>query len=102
MIDVKRTTIQIPKDMLIEIKAMAIKQGTTQNTIITNLLAKGMEKTKKKGKIKAKVINHKIPGYDPDKKLNSMSLIGIVKVDDDEKIDDQELKDSIHFKKELY
>ena len=102
MIEVKKTSIQIPKDMLIEIKAMAVKQGTTQNTIINNLIAKGMEKTEQKGKIKAKIINHKMPGYDPDKKLNSMGLIGVVEVDDAEDIDVQELKDSIHFKKELY
>ena len=98
MMEVKKTSIQIPKDMLIEIKAMAVKQGTTQNTIINNLIAKGMEKTKQK----AKIINHKMPGYDPDKKLNSMGLIGVVEVDDAENIDVQELKDSIHFKKELY
>jgi len=102
MIEMKKTSIQIPKDMLIEIKAMAVRQGTSQNTIINELIVKGMEKTKQKGKIKAKVINHKMLGYDPNKKLNSMSLIGIVEVDDAENIDVQELKDSIHFKKELY
>jgi len=102
MIEMKKTSIQIPKDMLIEIKAMAVRQGTSQNTIINNLIAKGMEKTKEKGKIKAKVINHKMLGYDPNKKLNFGDSIGIIEVDNPEKIDVKELKDSIHYKKELY
>ena len=103
MIDTKRTTIEIATDTLIEIKAMAVKQGTTQNKIITDLINKGLKVTKnKQGKIKSRVINHEMLGYDPDKKLNSKDMIGIVKVEDAESIDVQELKDSIHYKKELY
>ena len=94
MIEVKKTSIQIPKDMLIKIKAMAVKQGTTQNTIITNLIAKGMEKTKKKGKIKAKIINHKMPFYDPDYKGSLNNMAGIIKLDHE--TDAVELKNSIY------
>jgi len=101
MNEIKTTTIRIPSDTLIKIKSMAVKKGTTQNNIINDLINKGLKNTEK-GKIKARKINHELPFYNPDKKLNSMGLIGIVEVDDAENIDVQELKDSIHFKKELY
>ena len=104
MIEVKKTSIQIPTDMLIEIKAMAVKQGTTQNTIINNLIAKGMEKTKQKGKIKAKKINHEMPGYDPKREGNLANIIGTADVNEEiaKNLDVNELIDSIHTKKELY
>ena len=94
MIEVKKTSIQIPTDMLIEIKAMAVKQGTTQNKIINNLIAKGMEKTKQKGKIKARKINHEMPGYDPNHKGSLSDMVGIVKLDHE--TDSVELKNSIY------
>ena len=102
MNEIKTTTIRIPSSTLIKIKSMAVKKGTTQNNIINDLINKGLKNTGKTGKIKARKINHEMPYYDPDKKLNSMDLIGIVEVDDAENIDVQKLKDSIHFKKELY
>ena len=102
MSEIEKTSIQIPSDILIEIKAMAVKEGTTQNTIINNLIVKGMEKTKQKGKIKAEVINHKMHGYDPDKKLSFKDSVGIIEVDNPEKINVQELKDSIHYNYNIY
>ena len=95
MIELKKTSIQIPKDMLIEIKTMAVKQGTTQNTIINNLIAKGMEKTKQEGKIKAKIINDKLPKVKSSEKYESLKdMAGIVKLD--HKTDSVELKNSIY------
>jgi len=94
MIDVKRTTIQIPRDMLIEIKAMAVKQGTTQNTIINNLIAKGMGKTGKR-KIKAKLINDRLPKVKSSKKYGSLKdMAGIIKLDHE--TDSVKLKNSIY------
>jgi len=55
-----------------------------------------------KVKIKARVINHKMIGYDPDKKLSFKDSMGIIGVDNPKNVDVQELKDSIHFKKEIY
>jgi len=43
MMELKRTTIQIPKDTLIKIKSMAVKKGKTQNNIINELSTKGIE-----------------------------------------------------------
>jgi hypothetical protein len=102
MIDLKKTSIKIPIDVLIEIKAMAVKQGTSQNTIINDLINKGMGK--RKGKLKAKIINDKFPKVKVknDKYKNFEDMAGFIKVDNPEKIDVQELKDSIHYKKELY
>ncbi|MCL2688034.1 MAG: ribbon-helix-helix domain-containing protein [Methanobrevibacter sp.] len=98
------TTIKMPKETLIRIKSLAVEKGTSQKNIINDLLNKALKITDNKtnGKIKARVINKEMIGYNPDKKHTSMDLIGIVKVDNPEKIDVQELKDSIHFKKELY
>ena len=88
MIEVKRTSIKLPKDMLIKIKAIAVEKETTQNNVITDLIAKGLKVNEKnKGKIKAEVINHKMPFYDPEKKVNLDDLVGIAKVDNVENID---------------
>jgi len=98
------TTIKIPNETLIKIKGLAVEKSTTQTDIILQFINKGLDKTEKEHNElpKARVINSEMPGYDPDKKFNSIDLIGIVEVDNPEKIDVQELKDSIHFKKELY
>ncbi|MDR2967758.1 MAG: hypothetical protein LBU74_07400 [Methanobacteriaceae archaeon] len=40
-----------------------------------------------------------MPGYDPEKKLSFKDSVGIIEVDNPEKIDVQELKESIHYKK---
>ena len=95
MIDTKRTTIEIATDTLIEIKAMAVKQGTTQNNIITDLINKGLKVTKnKQGKIKSRVINHEMLGYDPEKKVSLEEVVGIIKLDHE--TDAVELKNSIY------
>ena len=93
------TTIELPNETLKRIKILAIEKGMTQKKVINDLLNQSlnMAENKPKGLPKARIINSQT-----DKKLNSMGLIGIVEVDDTENIDIQELKDSIHFKKELY
>ena len=48
MMDLKRTTIKIPKNTLIEIKSLAVEQETTQNNIINNLIDAGLSNTKEK------------------------------------------------------
>jgi len=45
--ELKRTTIQIPKNTLIKIKSMAVKKGKTQNNIINELITKGIENEEK-------------------------------------------------------
>jgi metal-responsive CopG/Arc/MetJ family transcriptional regulator len=103
MIKVKRTTVKLPKHMLIKIKAIAVEKETTQNNVITELIAKGLKATEnEKNEMKSRVINNELIGYDPDKKLDFKDSMGIVKIDNAENIDVQDLKDSIHFKKELY
>jgi predicted DNA-binding protein len=47
MINVKRTTIEIPTNTLIKIKTLAVKEGKTQNNIINELINKGLEKKNK-------------------------------------------------------
>lgn len=50
MADFVRTSIKIPTDTLIKIKALAVKKGTTQNDIINDIILKGLENTEKKKK----------------------------------------------------
>lgn len=100
MIDVKRTSIKLPKEMLIKIKAIAVEEETTQNKVITDLIEKGLKATKKQGKIKAKKIQ--MPFNNPDKKGSIKDSIGIVEIDNPENLDVNELIDSIHTKKDLY
>ena len=97
MADVKQTSIKIPKEMLIQIKALAVEKEKTQNDIITEFIAKGLKNIEKdKPKIK------KMPFTDPDRKGNLKNIMGKGKVENPESIDVLELKNSIHFKKELY
>jgi hypothetical protein len=101
MIEVKTTTIQIPISTLIEIKAMAVKKGKTQNNIINELINEGLKSiNRKKRKVKSNVINHKMPFYNIDKKASLNDIIGIAKID--KEIDINEVIDSIHIKKDLY
>ncbi|MDR3291105.1 MAG: hypothetical protein LBT10_03050 [Methanobrevibacter sp.] len=100
MNEVKRTTIQIPTDTLIKIKTMAVKKGKTQNTIINDLIIKGLENIEKgKGKIKARVINDELPKPKTNskraKRLEDMA--GIIKID--KPVNAVELKNSIHLDK---
>jgi predicted DNA-binding protein len=98
------TTIKLPNETLKRIKLLAVEKGTTQKKVINDLLNQALSRTENKytGIRKARVINSEMPGYNPDKKLNFNDSAGIVKVDNPEKIDVQELKESIHYKKELY
>jgi len=100
---VKTTTLRLPKEILIKIKALAVENGKSQNSIINELINKGLKSSENnEGKIKARVINHEMPGYDPNKKFKLNDSLGIIEVENPEKIDVQGLKDSIHYKKELY
>ena len=79
MSDFIRTSIKIPKDTLIKIKTIAVREGTSQNHIINDFINKGLEKTEKKqGKIKALVINDelKIPAPEGYEGLKIDDLIG--------------------------
>jgi adenylate kinase family enzyme len=93
MIDIKRTSIEIPTDTLIKIKEMAVRKGTTQNKIINELIHKGMEKTAQKGKIKAKLINNDLPKLEGQAE-NIEDLAGFV--DLEYETNAVNLKDSIH------
>ncbi|MGL6298323.1 MAG: hypothetical protein ACRC1M_04060 [Methanobacteriaceae archaeon] len=95
MTTLKKTSIQIPIEMLIEIKTMALKEGTSQNTIINNLIAKGMGKTNENEKIPAKLINDRLPKVKSSKKYGSLKdMAGIIKLDHE--TDSVKLKNSIY------
>lgn len=98
------TTIKLPKETLKKIKLLALEKGTTQKRITNDLLNQALNKPENEiaGLPKAEVINHKMLGYDPKYKGSLENIIGIVEVNNPEKIDVQELKDSIHMKKGLY
>ncbi|KZX14235.1 hypothetical protein [Methanobrevibacter filiformis] len=64
------TTIKMPKETLIKIKSLAVEQGTSQKNIINALLNEALSRKKDTGLPKARIINHEMIGYDPDKKLN--------------------------------
>ncbi|MDR2623856.1 MAG: ribbon-helix-helix domain-containing protein [Methanobrevibacter sp.] len=67
---IKTTTVRLPSDTLIQIKAIAAEKGRSQNNIINDLIEKGLKTIgKNKGEIKARKINHKMPYYDPEKNL---------------------------------
>ena len=92
---IKTTTLRLPSETLIELKALAIRKGKSQNDIINEFINKGLKNSNKlKGKIKARKINHEMPGYDPEKKSNSKDIIGIVKLDHE--TDAVKLKNSIY------
>ena len=76
MVEVKQTSIRLPKEMLIQIKALAVEKETTQNNIITEFIAKGL-KTAEKDKSKIK----QMPFVDPDKKGNMGNNAGIIEVE---------------------
>jgi predicted DNA-binding protein len=96
---IKTTTIKIPSETLIELKALAIRKGKSQNDIINELINNGLKNYKNpKSKIKAKKIQ--MPFINPDKKGNLKDMAGTVEIDDN--IDVNEVIDSIHMKKGLY
>ena len=98
---IKTTTLRLPSETLIQIKALAVKTGKSQNNIMNELINKGLKTTgNKEGKIKARKIQ--MPFTDSNKKGSLKNIIGIAEVDNAEDIDVNELIDSIHYKKELY
>ena len=58
MVDVVRTSVNIPTHNLIKLKAIAVRKGTSQNNIINEFIDKGIEDTEqvksKEPKIKFK------------------------------------------------
>lgn len=102
MNEVKTTTIKIPRDTLIKIKAIAVEEGTSQNNIINDLINKGLKIIgENKGKIKAQKINDKLPKIKGESE-NIEDLAGFIKLDDPGHANVNEVIDSIHTKKELY
>ena len=96
---IKTTTLRLPSETLIELKALAIRKGKSQNDIINEFINKGLKTTGKELKIK------KMPLFFTDKKGKSENiedLAGFVEIEDPENIDVNELIDNIHYKKELY
>jgi predicted DNA-binding protein len=97
MMEVKTTTIRIPSDTLIKIKSLAVKKGTTQNNIINDLINRGLKNTEQnKGKIRAKLINEKLPKPKNKAKKyeNLKDMAGIIKLDHE--TDSVKLKNSIY------
>jgi hypothetical protein len=90
MIEVKQTSIKLPKDLLIAIKARAVEKGTTQNNIITDILTKEFKPT---GNRKAKLINDKLPKLE-GKAEDLEDLAGFVELNYETNA--VELKNSIH------
>ena len=94
MIEVKQTSVKLPKEMLIKIKAIAVEKEITQNKVITDLLAKSLNMTEKdKAKKKAKFINDKLPKLEGEAE-DLEDLAGFVKLDYE--TDAVELKNSIY------
>ena len=74
-----RTSINIPSDTLIKIKAIAVRKKTSQNNIINDFINKGLKNTEKKqGKIKTQIINNelKIPAPKGYEGLKIDDLVG--------------------------
>jgi len=96
MEEVVKTSIEIPREILAEIKSLATRKGTTQNKIMNELIVKGLKNDEKsKRKIKAKLINDKLPKVNATKKYDSLKdMAGIVKLD--HKTDSVKLKNSIY------
>ncbi|MGL6299149.1 MAG: hypothetical protein ACRC1M_08290 [Methanobacteriaceae archaeon] len=71
-----KTTMNIEKDLLKELKIMAINGDTTQTETINNILKRGlMENETVEEKLKRLTINN------PTKKLDMEDVIGILKTD---------------------
>jgi 5-bromo-4-chloroindolyl phosphate hydrolysis protein len=101
MEEVVKTSIEIPREVLAEVKSLATRQGTTQNKIMNELIANGLKTIKENnGKIKAKLV--KLPkAMNVTKEYDSLKdMAGIVEID--ENIDVNEIINNVHFKKELY
>jgi hypothetical protein len=45
MIDVKKTSVIIPVDNLVKLKEIAVRKGTTQNSVINEFIIEGIEST---------------------------------------------------------
>jgi len=89
---IKTTTLRLPSETLIKIKAIAVETGKSQNNVMNELINKGLKATEK-GKIKAKIINDKLPKLE-GKAENIEDLAGFVELD--YKTNAVNLKDNIH------
>jgi N-acetylglutamate synthase-like GNAT family acetyltransferase len=95
MIESKQTSIKLPKEMLIKIKALAVEKEMTQNNIITELLAKSLNMNIKSKK-KAKFINDRLPKLE-GKAEDLEDLAGFIELDHE--TNSVDLKNSIHSNK---
>jgi len=104
MDDYVSTSIRIPLDELVKVKEMALREKTSQNSILNDLIARGLKDKLKEGFGGLKVVNHEMPGYDPKHKGNLANIMGTADVDEEiaKDLDVNELIDSIHTKKGLY
>ncbi|GAA5818979.1 MAG: Pseudogene of conserved hypothetical protein [Methanobrevibacter sp. CfCl-M3] len=76
---------------------MAAKKGKTQNTIINDLINKGLDAGKDEGRIKTRVINNELPKpkiNDKSKSLKEMD--GFIKLD--EPVNIEKLINDIHYR----
>jgi hypothetical protein len=76
MAEIIRTSVNIPVDTLIKIKAIAVKKGTSQNNIINEFILRGIENTEqpknKEPKLKFKELAGK---YSAGKPFNAVEDI---------------------------
>jgi len=75
MEEVVKTSIEIPRDVLAKVKSIATKKGTTQNKIMNDLIAKGIEKSE--SKIPEHLITNK-DTYNPNPE-RVMKMAGVIK-----------------------
>ena len=93
---IKTTTLRLPSETLIKIKTIAVETGKSQNKVILELIDKGLkDKEKNRGKIKAKLINDKLPKLG-GKAEDIEDLVGFIEIDNPEDLDIKELIDDIH------
>ena len=71
-----RTSIKIPTETLIKIKTLAVRKGTSQNSIIADFIDQGLKNIEKKqGKLKTRIINDEL-------KINAPEGYEGLKIDD--------------------
>jgi hypothetical protein len=95
VLDVKRTTVNLPKDMLRKIKFMAVERETTQSSVITELIAKGLNTEKNEGEITSRVVNDKLE-IDPPQGYGGLKMNELVSRFDLGRTNSVKLKKELH------
>jgi len=76
---------------------MAAKKGKTQNTIINDLINKGLDAGKDEGRINTRVINDELPKPKINDKSKSLKeMAGFIKLD--EPVNIEKLINDIHYR----